>query len=86
MRYSYGLASILGEVVGRDEASGYAVIKTRPAVVGSIENGVLETTGVLQVQVQLAVLAAVGRDGAGADVRLELIEAVSNDLLSVVSK
>jgi hypothetical protein len=49
-------------------------------MVGSIEHGVLETTGVLEVQVQLAVLAAVGGGGAGADVGLELIEAVSNDL------
>jgi hypothetical protein len=49
-------------------------------VVGGVNNGVLETTGVLEVQVELAVLAAVGGGGARANVGLELIEAISNDL------
>jgi hypothetical protein len=52
-------------------------------VVGRVHNGVLEAAGVLEVQVQLAVLGLVGRGDAGADVRLELIEAVSNDLWNV---
>lgn len=49
-------------------------------MVRGVDNGVLEAARVLQVQVELAVLGAVGRHGAGTDVRLELIEAVSNDL------
>ena len=53
------LASVLREVVGRDEGPGYAFIEARPAVVGGVYHGVLEAAGVLQVQVELAVLAAV---------------------------
>lgn len=49
-------------------------------MVGGVDDGVLETSGVFEVQVQLAVLAAVSGGGAGADVGLELIEAVSDDL------
>tara|TARA_R110002003_G_scaffold104_25_gene8397 strand:+ start:30363 stop:30512 length:150 start_codon:yes stop_codon:yes gene_type:complete len=49
-------------------------------VVGGVNNGVLETTGVLEVQVELAVLAAVGGGGARANSRPTLIEAISNDL------
>jgi hypothetical protein len=49
-------------------------------VVGGVDNGVLEATGVLEVQVELAVLAAVGWDGTRAGVRLELIEAISDNL------
>jgi hypothetical protein len=52
-------------------------------VVGRVHNGVLEAAGVLEVQVQLAVLGLVGRGDTGANVRLELIEAVSNDLWSM---
>jgi hypothetical protein len=77
---AYSLACILGEVVGSDKAPSHTLIETGPSVVGSVEDGVLEATGVLEVQVELAVLAAVGRDGAGADVGLELIEAISDDL------
>jgi len=57
------LASVLREVVGRDEAAGYAFVEARPAVVGGVYDSVLETTRVLQVQVELAVLAAVWRSG-----------------------
>lgn len=81
---TYSLASILGEVVGRDEAPSHTVIQTRPAVVGGIDNGVLEAAGVLEVQVELAVLGLLRRGDAGANVRLELIEAISNDLCGSV--
>lgn len=74
------LGSILGEVVGRDEASGDTGIKTGETVVGSIYDGVLEATGILQVQVELAVLGVVGGLGAGTNVCLELVETVGNDL------
>jgi hypothetical protein len=49
-------------------------------VVGGVDNGVLEAAGVHEVEVQLAVLGLVGCDGAGSNVRLELIEAISNHL------
>jgi hypothetical protein len=56
---SLRLAGILGEVVGCDEASGYTLVETRPSVVGGIYDGVLEASRVLEVEVELAVLAAV---------------------------
>jgi hypothetical protein len=77
---THRLSSFLGEVIGRDEASSHAFVKTRPTVVGSVYDRVLETTRILEVQVQLAVLGAVCGSGARADIGLELIEAVSNDL------
>ena len=74
------LAGVLAEVVRRDEAAGYAGVETCPAVVGGFDNGVLETAGVLEVQVQLAVLGAVGGRSAGADIGLEGVEAVGYNL------
>jgi hypothetical protein len=56
---SLRLAGILGEVVGCDEASGHAFVETRPSVVGGIYDGVLEASRVLEVEVELAVLATV---------------------------
>lgn len=79
---TYGLASVLGEVVSSDEATSHALVETSPAVVSSVDNSVLEATGVDEVEVQLAVLGLVGSGEAGADVRLELIEAISNHLSS----
>lgn len=75
-----GSASVLGKVVSGDEATSHTVIKTSPAVVGRVDNSVLEATGVSKVQVQLAVLALVGGGSARANVRLELVEAISDDL------
>ena len=49
-------------------------------MVGGVDNGVLEAAGVLEVQVKLAVLGLLRRGDVGANVRLELIEAISNDL------
>jgi hypothetical protein len=54
-------------------------------VVGGVHDGVLEAARVLEIEVELAVLGAVGGDGAGTGVRLELIEAVSDDLCGCVS-
>lgn len=79
-RASYGGARVLREVVGGQEGAGDAFVQTGPAVVGGVDDGVLESTGVLEVQVDLAVLAAVGGNGAGANVGLELIESISDDL------
>jgi hypothetical protein len=80
---TYGGSGILAEVVRRDEASRHSVVQTCPAVVGSIHNGVLETTRVREVQVQLAVLGFIRGFGAGANVRLELVEAIRNYLFVV---
>lgn len=77
---TYGLAGILREVVGGDEAAGDAIVHACPAVVGGVDNGVLEAAGVLEVQVELAVLGLLRRGDGRANVRLELIEAISNDL------
>ena len=54
-------------------------------MVGGVDDGVLEAAGVLEVQVQLAGLGAVGLHGAGADVGLEFVEAVGDNLRVVVN-
>jgi hypothetical protein len=77
---AYGLSSVLGEVVGRDEAAGDTLVETSPSVVGGVDNGVLEAAGIGEVQVKLAVLAFVCSTGARANVGLECIESISNDL------
>jgi len=84
-RHARGLcgACILREVVGCDEGTSYAFVEARPAVVGCIDNGILETAWVLEVEVELAVLGAVGGSCAGADVGLELVEPVRYDLVGV---
>jgi hypothetical protein len=74
--WTYGSTSVLGKVVSGDEATSDALIEASPAVVGSVNYSVLETTRVCEVQVQLAVLALVGSDGARANVCLELIEPI----------
>jgi hypothetical protein len=51
-------------------------------VVCGIHNSVLEATGILQVEMDSAVLALVGGSGSGANVCLELVEAVCDDLVS----
>lgn len=76
-------ACVLREVVARDEGPGYAVIEARPAVVGCVDDGVLEAARVLEVEVELAVFGVVGGGGARADVGLELVEAVGYDLMDV---
>lgn len=60
-RHACGLrfARVLAEVVGRDEGAVYAVVEARPPVVSGVDHGVLETAGVAQVQVDLAVFGAV---------------------------
>lgn len=45
-------------------------------------DGVLEATGVLEVQVKLAVLGAVGHQGSGSDVCLELVETEGDELFA----
>lgn len=54
-------------------------------MVRSINDSVLEATGVLQVQVKSAVLGAVCGGGPGANEGLEPVETVGDDLLSMIS-
>jgi hypothetical protein len=82
---THGLAGVLREVVRRDEAPSHTCVEARPPVVSRVHDGVLEAARVLEVEVELAVLGAVGGDGAGTGVGLELIEAVSDDLFGCVS-
>jgi len=84
-RHARGLrgACILREVVGCDEGSSYAFVQARPAMVGCVNDGILETTWILEIEVELAVLRAVGGGCAGADVGLELVKAVRYDLAGV---
>lgn len=70
---------ILGEVVGAQERARDAGVKLGVAVVGAVEHGELEATGVVERQVELAVLGAVGDNSSWADVGLEGIEAEGDD-------
>lgn len=80
-RTTHCLGSILREEVGGQESSSDALIQASKAVVGSLDDGVLEATGVLKVQVDSAVLGAVCGGGARTNVGLECIEAVGDDSL-----
>lgn len=73
----------MGEVVGGEEGTGDAGVETSETVVGGVDNGILEAAGILQVQVKLAVLGVVRGLGAGADVGLEGIETIGDDLVIV---
>lgn len=75
-----GVAGRLAEVVGRVESASDTGVELGVAVVRAVDDGELEATGVLEVQVELAVLGLVGRVEAGSDVSLELIEAEGDDL------
>lgn len=68
---TYCLASILGEVVGRDEVPSHTLVETGIAMVSSINHRVLEATRVLEVQMKLTILAAIGRCSTGTNVCLE---------------
>jgi hypothetical protein len=83
LRWTYSLSGFLGEVVGGEESAGDAGVETGEAVVGGVDNGILEATRVLQVQVELAVLGVVGGLSARANVGLELVETVGDDLFTV---
>lgn len=72
------LAGILREVVGGNEVTSDTLIETSISVVGGVNNGVLKASGILEVQVELAVLAAVRDGSSGANIGLELIKSISN--------
>lgn len=76
-----GRRSVLAEVVGGIESSGDAGVELGVAVVGAIDNGELEATGVLEVQVELAVLGPLCGVVVGSNVSLEAVETKGNDLL-----
>lgn len=66
MNRSY-LSSVSGEVVGRLESARDTLLDGRVATVVGGQNGVLEASWVLNVDVQLAVLALLSNGDAGAD-------------------
>jgi hypothetical protein len=70
---TYGLTRILREIVTRHKLAGDASVHTSPAMVCSLNDGILETTGVFEVQVELAILGVVRLHGVGANVCLERI-------------
>lgn len=74
------VAGRLAEVVGRVEGARHARVELGVAVVRAVDDGELEAAGVLEVQVELAVLGLLGRVVAGSDVSLEAVEAECDDL------
>lgn len=61
------LSRLAGEVVGRLERAADTLLQRGVATVVGTEDGVLEAAGVLDVDVQLAVLAGLGDGDTGAD-------------------
>ena len=76
-----GLSSLSGEVVGVLLGTGDALVESGVSTVVGAEDGVLEATRVLDVQVELAVLAALGDGDAGADRGDVLVEYEGHDRL-----
>lgn len=77
------LRSSLREEVRGDEGPCDTWIETSPSVVSRVDYGVLESTGVLQTEMDLALLGLVGLLGGRADVSLEGIKAKCHDLVAV---
>jgi hypothetical protein len=75
-----GRRGILAEVVGTVEGAQDARFELRVAVVRAVYHGELESSGVLEVQVQLAVARLGGRVVAGPNVGLETVKAKRDDL------
>lgn len=80
-RVTHGSSGVLGKVVGRVESTSDTSLELRVAVVRGLDDGELETAGVLEVQVQLAVLGLVSGARAGSGVHLEGVETESDDLI-----
>lgn len=80
---TYSLGSRLREVVGGKEVSGNAGVETSVPVVCGVRDGVLETAGVLETQVELATLGLVCLSGSGANVCLECIKTKGDDLIII---
>lgn len=71
--------SILGEVVGAEECARDASVKLGVAVVGAVEHGKLEASGVVERQVELAVLGPICDDCAGTNIGLESVKTEGDD-------
>lgn len=76
-----GGLSVLAEVVGAVEGSSDTGLELSIAVVGAIDEGKLETAGIPEAQVKLAVPGLERRADTGSDVGLERIEAEGDDSL-----
>ena len=61
------LSSLAGEIVDRLLRAADAFVQVRISAVVGREDRVLEAAGVLEVEVELAVLAALGDGNTGAD-------------------
>lgn len=77
---SYRGARVLREEIRREKGARHARVQLGVPVVRRLDDGVLEAAGVLEVEVDLAVLAAVRLRRARSDVGLKTIEAESDDL------
>jgi hypothetical protein len=78
---SRGLGSILGEEISRVEVARHSFVEASIAVVGGIQDGVLEASWVLKAQMELAILGVIRCSGARTDVCLETIESESENLI-----
>jgi len=61
----------------------HTLVELCPTVVDAAEDSKLVAAGVLEVQVQLTVLVAVGSLGLAANIGLEVIKAEGDDLENV---
>lgn len=77
---TYRCCCILREKVGGVKGTRHSLVELSIPVIGRLNDGELESAGVLQIQVQLAVLGLVRSSEAWANVCLETIETKSNDL------
>ncbi len=82
-RKTHGLSRILREEISRQECACDTRVQLRVAMIHGVDDGVLETTWVCEVEMQLAVLGFVGLRRSGSDVGLERVEADGYDLMGV---
>jgi len=82
---TYSLRCRLRKEVRGHESSGNSSIQSSPAMVGSVNHRVLESSWVLQAQVYLALLGFIGLRRCGANIGLERIETKCHDLMCVIS-
>lgn len=76
-----GRRGVLAEVVGAIKGSSNTLVELSVAVVCAVDDRELEAAGVLEVQVQLAVLGLLSRADTRSNVGLELVKAESDDSL-----
>lgn len=78
-----GCRGVLAEEVCAGELALHTLVELCPTVVDAAEDSKLVAAGVLEVQVQLTVLVAVGSLGLAANIGLEVIKAEGDDLENV---